>query len=917
MIGLRTLVASITLLALVTPVAAGGPLLMCGGSTPYAWGAGAQYFTDGGNTGPVLSLAQTDALTDFAFAQWTDVATATFSATDGGTMAAAYGVAADITAANANTVLGVFNGGGFNVIYDHDGSIIANVFGAPPGVLGIAGPEFASGCTLTEAYAVMNVSAVDPGDAITPGTSEFGGVFTHEFGHAINLAHSKVNGDILFFGGDSGPSGCASLGSPAFEDIETMYPFICPFPGCTGRYQATPDADDRASISNIYPNAGWPADAGTISGRVFSTDGVSELAGVNVIVRNVADPFGDARSFISGDFVGPRPAAGTAPGDFFINGLTPGQSYVVYVDQLPAPGDDEGAYSAAVLSPLPGGGEEYWNGADESRFGAGTCNDDPCVSTAIVAAAGATANADILLNDLAASGCTPTPTESAGPTETPTETATPSPTHTPTHTPSATPTPTPTQSPTRTPTPTHTATITPTATPSVTPTQTATNTATSTATPTATPTSTPTPTATATETATDTPTPTETPTETATESPTESPTATATDTPTALPTATASETASPTASPSPSPSATNSATFTPSPTATASGTATTMATATATPVPLDAFVNYKIKPARRDLLGSPVETKLERPWVIGIDDVHLDDGSADDPENFEVRKVEGLLLPAAIDSADAPASPDAGFVRFQLRSGKESLADADEFGRFARPARHIKRVWHLANALGSVNVESTKATAFLVPAGASVAPAALPLTPATAGSFICYKVRVTSDVTDQTPETVPGSGSGRFSKTLEAFARDEFDDCALDSDGGVPFAGTPLESKCLFDLRKIEEICSPVNTLATEPPRDTTANGFVPTGAATTVALACYDGRLAKRVDDVALADLVDASPGSLVDPRQAKHSRRRVRDGNPLQTAPGNGFPVPTLADSNKVEQVCLPTTVLEVEIP
>lgn len=328
-------------------------------------------------------------------------------------------------------------------------------------------------------------------------------------------------------------------------------------------------------------------------------------------------------------------------------------------------------------------------------------------------------------------------------------------------------------------------------------------------------------------------------------------------------------------------------------------------------------MNYKIKPARRDLLGLSVETKLDRPWVVGIDDVHLDDSSDDDPENFEVRKVEGLLLPAAIDGDDDPASPDAGFVRFQLRSGKQSLADADEFGRFARPARHIKRVWHLVNALGTVNVESTKVTAFLVPAGTSVAPAPLPATPAPAGSFLCYKVRVTSDVTDQTPETVPGSGSGRFAKTLEAFARDGFDDCALDSDGGVPFAGTPVEGKCLFDLRKIEEVCSPVNTLATEPPRDTTAAGFVPTGAATTTALACYDSRLAKRVDDVTLADLVDASPGSLIDPRQAKHTRRRVRDGNPLQTSPGNGFPVPTLSDSNKVEQVCLPTTVLEVAVP
>lgn len=882
------LTAVAVVLTLAGPAFAGGPLLMCGSTTPYAWGANPQYFTDGGGAGPVLTLAQADALTDFAFAAWNNVPTSTFSASDGGTMAARYGVAADITAANAGTVIGVANGDGFNIVYDADGSIITDVFGAPPGVLGIASPEFARGCTLSEAYAVINLAAVDAGDARTPGQSEFGGVFTHEFGHALNLGHSKVNGDIIFFGGSSAPTGCSSLGSPGYTHLETMYPFICATPGCTGRFQATPNRDDEVALSNLYPAAGWPGSFHTVSGRILGTDGTTEVSGVNVIVRNQANPFGDAVSFISGDFVGPRPAAGSARGGFFLRGLTPGASYVIFADGMPADGAGQGAYSVPVLSPLPGAGEEYWNGAGESRFGAGSCGDDRCAATAIGATAGGTTTADIAFNDAAASlACTPVPTATPAVTATPTATPTSTGTATPSRTGTATPTATASGTPTSTPT--RTRTFTPSATPEDT----------------ATPTETPTATFTGTSTAT--PTPTETPTETAT--------------PTATPTATDTPwwpSATPTRTPTPSATATFTETATPSATATTTNTGTPTATATATatatpPFPLQAFVAYKAKPADRGLDGRALATRLDAPWVIGLDDVCLHDAAPDDPENFEVRKVEGVFVPAALGDASAPDPSAAGFVRFQARQGAESVAAALD-GIVPRPARHQPRVWQLGNALGTIHVVSTKHSALLVRSGQSVAPAAPPAAPESVTHFLCYKVRPTADVTDQTPESAPGSGVGRFSPVLEAVAADTFDDCAVDSRGSKPFVASAAAGRCVFDLRKVEEICVPVNTLAAEPPRTTAALDFEPGPAATDTALLCYEARLTKRIDDAGVAALLGAEVGTLVDPAQAPHRRRRVRDGNPVQTAPASGVPLPVLVNTVKVEQLCLPTTVFSV---
>ena len=83
---------------------------------------------------------------------------------------------------------------------------------------------------------------------------------------------------------------------------------------------------------SLYPAPGYRARTGTIKGRVVAKDGTSELTGINVIARRTDDPF-DAISRISGDltqgWLGPD-------GRFEMTGLTPGASYLVYIDELGA-----------------------------------------------------------------------------------------------------------------------------------------------------------------------------------------------------------------------------------------------------------------------------------------------------------------------------------------------------------------------------------------------------------------------------------------------------------------------------------------------------------------------------------------------------------------------------------------------------
>jgi hypothetical protein len=155
--------------------------------TPYRWDVTTpvQVWTDGGNfaSGTVSLWVETpetcneedgwqcgyyeDRYVEFtneqgvarvadAVASWSSVPTSSFQAAVAGSFAdlGIGGDDGDITGApeefstdaDGNVVqeiIGTVNGGGVHVVFDEDGSVMANVLGAPPGVLGVASPEWA------------------------------------------------------------------------------------------------------------------------------------------------------------------------------------------------------------------------------------------------------------------------------------------------------------------------------------------------------------------------------------------------------------------------------------------------------------------------------------------------------------------------------------------------------------------------------------------------------------------------------------------------------------------------------------------------------------------------------------------------------------------------------------------------------
>jgi hypothetical protein len=362
---------------------AGGPLYIHAETmrpVAYPNATPVRVYTDLGKLG-VLDNQAIGAQVANAFAQWTNVETADFEATIAGDFAT-IGLP-DIVAQNAASVIGKDNGGGIHVIYDDDGSLLKNFLGADDSVLGMATPEFGIGPVVTESWVVLNGVPTAFGSS-----ANYVGVVTHEAGHSIGLAHSQANGESAWWTEEPAPYACTApwSGRPSYATVETMHPTITLW--ATGLAMGSVDMlDDRAALSNLYPAAGWPASGASIHGRILGLDGTTELTGVNVIARNLDDPFADAISVISGDHTQGRAAP---DGRFALNGLTPGARYVVYTDML-----KRRNYStpAAILY-YGNHSEEYWNAAES---GDGTA-DARCEHTPLQVTAGTVREADIVIN---------------------------------------------------------------------------------------------------------------------------------------------------------------------------------------------------------------------------------------------------------------------------------------------------------------------------------------------------------------------------------------------------------------------------------------------------------------------------------------------------------------------------------------
>jgi len=364
-------------LLVAAPAQAAGPLANCDDGVPYLWPNGGRNITWNADLGGLgnLTKAEADEFVATSFEEWTNVASSTIGFVQGPDLPV------DVDETNFLEYYEATEPDGLSaIVYDDTGAIFELLFGADSGVLGFAGPEFGdpATCTITEGLAFLNgPEFVDPLAALS--------IMVHEFGHFSNLAHAQTNGGILLgiAVGETEPSGPApanTFGTPTVADfasqglLETMYPFF--FGSGFGEEEL--GLDDIVSVSRLYPEADYLATTATVHGSIFAPNGTTRISGINVIARNVANPFLDAVSALSGDFTDEvDPAASAVVGTYKFTGLTPGAQYAVYVD-----GILDGGFSTPPRS-LPGP-EEFHSGAAESN------SDAPGTYVAVSAAAGAT-----------------------------------------------------------------------------------------------------------------------------------------------------------------------------------------------------------------------------------------------------------------------------------------------------------------------------------------------------------------------------------------------------------------------------------------------------------------------------------------------------------------------------------------------
>nr|AQQ74483.1 hypothetical protein [uncultured bacterium] len=363
----------------IAPAYASGPLANCDDGVPYLWANGGQNIVWNADQGELgnLSKAEADDFVRQSFSEWENVPTATISFVQGPDLPI------DVDDTNFVQFLEAEAPDGLSaIVYDDTGAIFEMVYGPDSGVLGFAGPEFGdpATCTITEGLSFLNgPEFTDPLAALS--------IMVHEFGHFSNLGHAQTNGGILLglavgTPESSGPAPNNTFGAPTVADffnngyLETMYPF---FFG-SGLGEESLHKDDATAISRLYPEPDYFATTASIAGSILGPNGTARLSGVNVIARNVADPFLDAVSGISGDFTDATdPETSAVVGTYRFTGLTPGAQYAVYVDEIL-----EGGFSTPPRT-LPGP-EEFHSGAAES-------NNDPTETfVAVSAAAGATAN---------------------------------------------------------------------------------------------------------------------------------------------------------------------------------------------------------------------------------------------------------------------------------------------------------------------------------------------------------------------------------------------------------------------------------------------------------------------------------------------------------------------------------------------
>ncbi|MCB1214105.1 MAG: hypothetical protein KDK66_01390 [Deltaproteobacteria bacterium] len=256
------------------------------------------------------------------------------------------------------------------VVFDEDGEITDDLLGscAKYSVLGFAGithlntdanPERT---TVRHGQALFNGTCVISGETKTGCPGACGGVIysqdeaestiAHEMGHFLGLDHAMVISETGF-------TNCLNDSMhPDCQGLPLMFPALVP-----GQPTGVLHRDDEVSALKLY---GDLSDTCTVSGTVFSQDGVTPFRGASVVARRVGSELTDAIEAISGTYVsrttfddssqGGCTSEGTLCGDWSISGLIDGETYEICVQ--PLNNAFTGGSSVGPVDPPPTGFEE-------------------------------------------------------------------------------------------------------------------------------------------------------------------------------------------------------------------------------------------------------------------------------------------------------------------------------------------------------------------------------------------------------------------------------------------------------------------------------------------------------------------------------------------------------------------------------
>lgn len=256
------------------------------------------------------------------------------------------------------------------IIFDNDNSILNNELCLIGGCRAHSAPDVLDG-DFFKPGRFRQGHMVFGGDILAGETADIVGIFVHEIGHLLGLAHPSLNQQLLISSVDDIIDPSAYLPS-----MHTSFLF---------RHAVNPHTDDIAGIQTLYPTDDAQIQLGSIRGVILKSDG-TPMTHANVIARNTTDPWCLAYSYISGRRCDASTTSdcelyGKTDGSFSIDSLPPG-SYTIEVEGFSEELDNYNLSVSPMIidGDLPGNAE-FWNDGDG-------VDEDPLAFTLIALAAG-------------------------------------------------------------------------------------------------------------------------------------------------------------------------------------------------------------------------------------------------------------------------------------------------------------------------------------------------------------------------------------------------------------------------------------------------------------------------------------------------------------------------------------------------